>query len=115
MTPAAVGPFSIESELGRGGMGVVYLARDQRLDRRVAIKALPESLAADPDRLARFQREAKVLASLNHPNIGAIYGLEEAAGHRYLVLEYVEGETLPERLKRGPIAVEEALTLAVQI
>lgn len=83
MHPAASGPFKIERELGRGGMGEVYLARDTRLDRQVAIKALPAHLAQDPDRLARFQREAKVLASLNHPGIGAIYGLEEAeaSGH----------------------------------
>ena len=75
MHPAAIGPFQIQRELGRGGMGVVYLATDTKLDRHVAIKALPADLACDPDRLARFQREAKVLASLNHPGIGAIYGL----------------------------------------
>jgi Tol biopolymer transport system component len=112
MPPAAIGPFRIERELGRGGMGEVYLARDTRLDRRVAIKALPAHLATDPDRLARFQREAKVLASLNHPGIAAIYGLEEADGHQYLVLEFVEGETLADRLARGPLALEEALPLA---
>ncbi len=110
-----IGGYSIERELGRGGMGVVYLAHDTRLDRRVAVKALPADLAGDPDRLARFQREAKVLASLNHPNIGAIYGLEEADGHRYLVLEYIEGETLAERLRRGPIPLDEALPIARQI
>jgi len=115
MHPAAVGPFKIERELGRGGMGEVYLARDTRLDRQVAIKALPAHLAQDPDRLGRFQREAKVLASLNHPGIGAIYGLEEASGHQYLILEYVEGETLADRLARGPIPVSEALPLASQI
>ncbi len=110
-----IGGYSISRELGRGGMGVVYLARDTKLDREVAIKGLPDSLAADPDRLARFQREAKVLASLNHPNIGAIYGLEEAAGHQYLVLEYIEGQTLSERLKRGAIPIDEALPIARQI
>lgn len=115
MHPAAIGPYRIERELGRGGMGEVYLARDTRLDRLVAIKALPAHLAQDPDRLARFQREAKVLASLNHPGIGAIYGLEEAGGHQYLILEYVEGETLADRLARGPIPVDEALPLAKQI
>lgn len=115
MLPANIGPFTIERELGRGGMGVVYLARDTRLDRQVAIKSLPAHLAQDPDRLARFQREAKVLASLSHPNIGAIYGLEEANGHQYLILEYVEGETLADRLAKGPIPVDEALTLAKQI
>jgi len=115
MHPAAIGPYSIERQLGRGGMGEVYLARDTRLDRLVAIKALPAHLAQDPERLARFQREAKVLASLNHPGIGAIYGLEEANGHRYLILEYVEGGTLADRLVDGPIPVEESLALAKQI
>ena len=110
-----IGGYSISRELGRGGMGVVYLARDTKLERDVAIKGLPESLAADPDRLARFQREAKVLASLNHPNIGAIHGLEEVAGRRYLILEYIEGETLAERLKRGPIPIDEGLPIAHQI
>jgi len=115
MHPATIGSFQVLRELGRGGMGEVYLARDTRLDRQVAIKALPAHLSTDPDRLARFQREAKVLASLNHPNIGAIYGLEEAAGHQYLVLEYVEGETLSDRLKRGPLPIDEALPIARQI
>jgi eukaryotic-like serine/threonine-protein kinase len=115
MHPAAIGPYKIERELGRGGMGEVYLAHDSRLDRQVAIKALPAHLALDPDRLARFQREAKVLASLNHPGIGAIYGFEEASGHQYLVLEFVEGETLADRLAKGPIPVDEALPLAKQI
>jgi eukaryotic-like serine/threonine-protein kinase len=115
MHPAAIGPFTIERELGRGGMGEVFLARDTRLDRQVAIKALPAHLAHDPDRLARFQREAKVLASLNHPGIAAIYGLEEADGHQYLVLEYVSGETLESRLAHGPVSVEEALTIAGQM
>lgn len=115
MHPSAIGPFRIERELGRGGMGEVYLARDTRLDRPVAIKALPSHLAQDPDRMARFQREAKVLASLNHPGIGAIYGLEEANGHQYLILEFVEGETLADRLARGPVAVDEALPMAKQI
>jgi eukaryotic-like serine/threonine-protein kinase len=113
--PAAIGPFQIQRELGRGGMGEVYFARDTRLDRPVAIKALPAHLGQDADRLARFQREAKVLASLNHPGIGAIYGLEEAEGRQYLVLEFVEGETLADRLAGGPIPVDEAVTLAKQI
>jgi len=107
--------FELQGLLGRGGMGEVYLARDTRLDRQVAIKALPAHLAQDPDRLARFQREAKALASLSHLGIGAIYGLEEAGGHQYLILEYIEGETLADRLSSGPIAVAEALTLAKQI
>lgn len=110
-----IGPYQIQRELGRGGMGEVFLATDTRLDRQVAIKALPAHLASDPDRLARFQREAKVLASLNHPGIAAIYGLEEAAGHQYLILEFVEGETLADQLKGGAIPVEEALRLAKQI
>jgi serine/threonine-protein kinase len=115
MHPASIGPYRIERELGRGGMGEVYLARDSRLDRPVAIKALPAHLAQDPDRLARFQREAKVLASLSHPGIGAIYGLEESQGNQYLILEFVEGETLADRLTRGPIPVDEALAMARQM
>ncbi len=115
MLPSTIGPFKIDRELGRGGMGVVYLATDTRLDRQVAIKALPADLAADPDRLARFQREAKVLASLNHPNVGGIHGLEQADGHQYLVLEYIEGETLADRLAAGPIPVADSLTIAKQI
>ncbi len=115
MHPAAIGTFRIERELGRGGMGVVYLATDTKLDRHVAIKALPADLAADPDRLARFQREAKVLASLNHPHVGGIHGLEEAEGQQYLVLEYIEGETLATCLERGPLPLDEALHLARQI
>ena len=94
MHPAAIGPFQIQRELGRGGMGVVYLATDTKLDRQVAIKALPADLSADPDRLARFQREAKVLASLKQPDVGGIHGLEGADRHQYMILEFVEGETL---------------------
>ncbi len=115
MQPASIGPFKVERELGRGGIGEVYLARDTRLDRQVAIKALPAHLAQDTDRLARFQREAKVLASLNHPGIGAIYGLEEADAHQYLILEFVEGETLADRLAKGAIPVDEALNFAKQV
>lgn len=112
---ATIGPFKIERELGRGGMGVVYLATDTKLDRLVAIKALPADLAAAPDRLARFQREAKVLAALNHPNVGAIHGLEQLDGQQYLVLEYIDGETLADRLRAGPLPVAEAISLAKQI
>ncbi len=112
---SAIGPYIINRELGRGGMGVVFLATDTRLDRQVALKALPADLAADPDRLARFEREAKLLAALNHPNIAAIYGLEQADGHRYLVLEFVDGETLSQRLRRGPLPLDEALQIATQI
>jgi eukaryotic-like serine/threonine-protein kinase len=113
--PLAVGPYTILREIGRGGMGVVYLANDTRLDRQVAIKALPEHLANDPDRLGRFEREAKTLASLNHPNVAGIYGVEEQEGRKYLVLEYVEGETLAERLDRGPLPIDEALEVCTQI
>ena len=96
-------------------MGEVYQARDTKLDRDVALKVLPEAFTADPDRLARFEREAKVLASLNHPNIGSIYGLEDAEGVRALVLELVEGPTLADRIKQGPIPIDEALPIAKQI
>jgi serine/threonine protein kinase len=96
-------------------MGVVYLGRDTRLDRQVAMKSLPAHLAMDSDRLSRFQREAKVLASLNHPGIGAIYGMEEASGQYYLILEYVEGDTLAARLKRGRLPLGDAFQLAIQI
>ena len=113
--PSSIGPYRVEREIGRGGMGVVYLARDTRLDRPVAIKALPEDLAADPERLQRFEREARVLASLNHPNIGAIYGLEESGGARYLILEHVEGESLAERIARGPLPLAEALDVCQQV
>jgi len=112
---AKIGPYTITRELGRGGMGVVYLGRDTRLDRDVAIKALPEHLASDPDRLARFGREAKTLAQLNHPNVAGIYGIEEHEGARYLVLEYVEGETLAQRLDRGALPPDEATDFAIQI
>jgi serine/threonine protein kinase len=107
--------YEIASLLGRGGMGEVYQAKDQKLGRDVAIKVLPEEFAKDADRVARFQREAKLLASLNHPNIASIYGLEESDGTHFLVLELVEGDTLSDRIKAGPIPVEEALKLALQI
>ena len=96
-------------------MGEVYRARDTKLDRDVALKVLPQAFTDDPDRLARFEREAKVLASLNHPNIGAIHGLEEAEGVKALVLELIEGPTLADRIKQGPISVDEALPIAKQI
>jgi eukaryotic-like serine/threonine-protein kinase len=110
-----LGNFEITGQLGKGGMGEVYQAKDQKLGRDVAIKVLPEEFALAADRVARFQREAKVLASLNHPNIAAIHGLEESGGTNFLVLELVEGETLADRIKVGPIPVEEALKLALQI
>ena len=98
-----------------GGMGEVYRARDTKLGRDVAFKILPRLFTSDPDRLARFEREARVLASLNHPHIGAIYGLEDADGVRALVLELVDGETLADRISRGPIAVKDALKIAREI
>ena len=110
-----LGPYQVTAKIGEGGMGEVYRARDTKLDRDVALKVLPETFTQDPDRLARFEREAKVLASLNHPNIGHIYGLEEAEGVRALVLELVEGPTLADRIKQGPIPLDEALPIAKQI
>ena len=110
-----LGIFDVGELLGEGGMGKVYQARDTKLDRDVALKVLPEAFTSDPDRLARFEREAKVLASLNHPNIGSIYGLEEAAGVRALVLELIDGPTLADRIKQGPIPIDEALPIAKQI
>src|SRR5215471_15616571 len=96
--------YEIVSHLGSGGMGDVYQATDSKLGRRVAVKFLPESFSNDPERLVRFEREARVLASLNHPNIAAIYGLENANDKKFLVMELVPGETLAERIKRGPIS-----------
>jgi len=110
-----LGHYEITSQLGKGGMGEVYQAKDLKLGRDVAIKVLPEEFAKDTDRVARFQREAKLLASLNHTNIAAIYGLEESEGTNFLVLELIEGQTLADRIKAGPIPVEESLKLALQI
>jgi predicted Ser/Thr protein kinase/pimeloyl-ACP methyl ester carboxylesterase len=113
--PGRLGHFEVLREIGRGGMGVVYLARDTKLDREVAIKTLPEGLAGDHARLARFEQEARTLACLNHPNIAAIYGLEGLGEERHLILEYVAGETLDQVLKRGPLPPAEALGLARQL
>jgi len=110
-----LGPYEIVSPLGAGGMGEVYRARDQRLGRDVALKVLPEAFAGDAQRMARFEREAKVLASLNHPNIAVLYGFEESSGTRALVMELVEGPTLDERIKQGTLGLEEALLIAKQI
>jgi len=110
-----VGLYVIDSLIGAGGMGEVYRARDPKLNRDVALKVLPAHFALDADRLARFKREAQVLASLNHPNIAAIYGFEEAAGVQALVLELVEGPTLADRIGRKPIPLDEALPIARQI
>ncbi|HEY6931667.1 MAG TPA: protein kinase [Thermoanaerobaculia bacterium] len=110
-----LGPYEILAPLGAGGMGEVYRARDAKLNRDVAIKVLPEAVANDPERMARFQREAQVLASLNHPHIAAIYGLEKSGSIEALVLELVEGETLADRIAAGPVPVDEALIVARQI
>ncbi|HXE81500.1 MAG TPA: protein kinase [Vicinamibacterales bacterium] len=110
-----LGRYQITAALGAGGMGEVYRATDLTLGREVAIKLLPDPVAADPERLARFRREARVLASLNHPNIAAIYGFEEIEGRAFLTLELVEGEDLAKRLRRGPIPVTEALEIARQV
>ncbi len=110
-----LGHYQIKSQLGKGGMGEVYRAHDGKLGRDVAIKTLPPEFARDPDRVARFQREAKLLAALNHTNIAAIHGLEEFGGTKFLVLELVEGATLADRIKHGPIPIEESLKLALQI
>jgi eukaryotic-like serine/threonine-protein kinase len=116
LTPGhRVGPYEIVAPLGAGAMGEVYRAHDTTLNRDVALKVLPELFAVDADRLARFTREAHVLASLNHPNIATIYGLEESNGTQALVLELVEGPTLADRIARGPLALDEALTIARQI
>ena len=112
---ARVGPYEVLAAIGAGGMGEVYRARDPRLKRDVAIKVLPEAFAQDPDRLARFQREAELLATLNHPNIAAVYGLEQTDGLTGIVLELVEGNTLADVIARGPIAVSDALPIALQI
>src|SRR5215470_8177332 len=107
--------YEITSHLGTGGMGEVYQALDTKLGRSVAIKLLPAALASDADRLSRFRREAQVLASLNHPNIAQIYGIEETGDTRCIVMELVQGETLQERIKRGLVPLDEALTIAKEI
>ncbi len=110
-----LGPYEVLSPLGSGGMGEVYRARDTRLGRDVAIKSLPDAFADDPERLGRFEREARLLASLNHSNVAAIHGIEEAEGRRYLVLEFVDGETLAARLARGPLPIDEAIDVCRHI
>ena len=110
-----LGAYEIVAPLGAGGMGEVWRATDTTLGRQVAIKVLPDTFAQDPERLARFEREARTLAALNHPNIAAIYGFESADGVRVLVMELVEGEMLSERIAHGPTPVAEALAIARQI
>jgi serine/threonine-protein kinase len=110
-----LGSYEITALLGKGGMGEVWRARDTKLKREVAIKILPEAFSLDHERVSRFQREAEVLASLNHNNVAAIYDLQEGNGSRFLVMELVEGETLADRIARGPLPVDEALVIAKQI
>ena len=110
-----LGSYEIVSLLGSGGMGEVYRARDTRLKREVAVKTLRERSLADPDSLARFQREGELLATLNHPNIAAIYGFEDAGSTHAIVMELVEGSTLAERIALGPLPITEALTIARQM
>ena len=114
-TGQRIGAYEIVASLGAGGMGEVYRARDTRLNRDVAIKILPRAYTADSDRITRFDREAKTLASLNHPNIAAIYGVEQANGLTALVMEFVDGDDLSQRIARGAISIDEALPIALQI
>src|ERR1700757_1215394 len=113
-TGTQLGSVEITALLGRGGMGEVYRARDTKLKREVAIKILPEEFSRDPDRMARFQREAEALAALNHPNIAAIYDLQESNGTPFLVMELVEGETLADRLKRGALPIARQIADALE-
>ena len=110
-----LGMYEIVASIGAGGMGEVYHARDRKLGRNVVIKVLPDAFAGDPERLSRFEREAKLLASLNHPNIAVIHGVEQAEGKQFLILELVEGETLAERLSGGPMPADEAMKICRQI
>jgi serine/threonine protein kinase len=110
-----LGHYRIVEKIGEGGMGEVYRAHDERLDRDVAIKVLPKAVAQDADRVARFEREAKLLASLSHQNVATLHGFEEHEGQRFLVMELAEGETLAERIKRGSIPIDDALDYARQI
>ena len=112
---ACLGPYRIESKIGKGGMGEVYRASDTVLKREVALKVLPAEFARDPDRAARFQREAQLLASLNHPHIATLHGLEQSDGMTALVMELVDGPTLAERIAQGPIPPPEAFEIARQI
>jgi len=115
MNGKTLGHYKVGEQLGRGGMGEVYVADDLNLNRKVAVKFLPDAFTGDPERMARFEREAKVLASLNHPNIAAIYGLEQAGGKRFIVMELVEGESLAQRMSKGPLPIDEALAICRQI
>src|SRR5712692_5988464 len=115
MLAQTIAHYRIQAKIGAGGMGEVYRATDSRLGRDVALKVLPEAFARDAERMARFEREAQVLAALNHPQIASIYGLEDSSGVRALVMELVEGPTLADRIARGPMALEEVLPMSRQI
>ena len=110
-----LGPYEILSPIGAGGMGEVYKARDTRLDRTVAIKVLPEHVAADPDLKQRFEREAKTISSLNHPHICTLYDVGEYEGTTFLVMEYLEGDTLAQRLEKGALPTNRVLKIAAEI
>src|SRR5512138_1122834 len=110
-----IGPYRLEREIARGGMGIVYLAHDTRLHRTVALKSLPVEVASEPERRDRFERESRLLASLNHPNIAAIYDIVESGGRPFLALEHIEGETLAQRIARGPLSLADTLEIAFQI
>src|SRR5215207_1612612 len=110
-----VGGYDIGDLLGAGGMGQVYRARDLRLNRDVAVKVLPQDIRHEPDRLARFEREAQALAALNHPNIATVHGLEESDGGPVLIMELVDGPTLAERLREGPLPIDDARATALQM
>lgn len=114
-TGGQIGPYRIEHKIGEGGMGEVYRAKDTNLGRSVAIKVLPEAVATNPERLARFDREAKTLATLNHPNIAQIYGVERSNGATALLMELVDGPTLGDRIGRGSVPLDDALSIARQI
>ena len=115
MVGTTISHYKILEKIGEGGMGEVYRATDTKLGREVALKILPEQFASDSQRMGRFQREAEVLASLDHPNIGQIFGIEEAGQTKALVLQLIEGPTLAERIAQGPIPVEETFKIALQI
>ena len=115
MIGTRLGPYEITAKLGEGGMGLVFRAKDFQLGREVALKVLPEGFTQDPERLARFEREAKLLAQLNHPNIAQVHGLEVQGDIRALVMELVEGPTLSERLEGGPLPFDESLSISLQI